>query len=123
MTEAMEAVAEAAAEAATWPQEQGHQRPFRAEFSSAKAAFKNYNNSSKIVFQTSLDKNKQVLNYSRSKIGFLEPLKQPVKSCLVNNPYINRKLQLHRKVSSCPIYYLYIEYCTPSFQFSLLKLN
>ena len=122
MTEAMEAVAEAA-EAATWPQEQGHQRPFRAEFSSAKAAFKNYNNSSKIVFQTSLDKNKQVLNYSRSKIGFLEPLKQPVKSCLVNNPYINRKLQLLRKVSSCPIYYLYIEYCTPSFQFSLLKLN
>ena len=97
---------EAAAEAATWPQEQGHQRPFRAEFSSAKAAFKNYNNSSKIVFQTSLDKNKQVLNYSRSKIGFLEPLKQPVKSCLVNNPYINRKLQLqlHRNVSSCPIY-------------------
>ena len=106
MTEAMEA----ATEAATWPQEQGRQRPFRAEFSSVKAAFKNYNNSSKIVFQTSLDKNKQVLNYSRSRIGFLEPLKQPVKSCLVNNPYINRKrqlqLQLHRNVSSCPIYYL-----------------
>ena len=96
MTEAMEA----GTEAATWPQEQGRQRPFRAEFSSAKAAFKNYNNSSKIVFQTSLDKNKQVLNYSRSKIGFLEPLKQPVKSCLVNNPYINRKLQLHRNVST-----------------------
>ena len=96
MTEAMEA----GTEAATWPQEQGRQRPFRAEFSLAKAAFKNYNNSSKIVFQTSLDKNKQVLNYSRSKIGFLEPLKQPVKSCLVNNPYINRKLQLQRNVSS-----------------------
>ena len=100
---------EAGTEAATWPQEQGRQRPFRAEFSSAKAAFKNYNNSSKIVFQTSLDKNKQVLNYSRSKIGFLEPLKQPVKSCLINNPYINRKLQLHRNVSNyvyCSFHYL-----------------
>ena len=92
-------------EAATWPQEQGRQRPFRAEFSSVKAAFKNHNNSSKIVFQTSLDKNKQVLNYSRSKIGFLKPLEQPVyKSCLGNNPYTNRKLQLklqlHRNVST-----------------------
>ena len=95
MTEAMEA----ATEAATWPQELVRQRPFRAEISSVKAAFKNYNNSSsKIVFQSSLGKNKQqVLNYSRSRIGFLEPVN---KSCLASNPYINRKLQLHRNVSN-----------------------